>query len=137
MKMTIREFMWKYEGGFFGDNTFETACEAGWHDWFCPVSKLEKRLDKLYPKIKVIVQSEKINIDTMFVVFENVCPAEGSLYDRFAIGGMKSDETLYVIVPKSGHKGDKGRAELWGRENGLNGPIITGTWETIKTYFGV
>jgi hypothetical protein len=137
MKMTIREFMREYEGGAFCDKSFETACKAGWNDWFCPVSSLKRRLDKLYPKIKEIVQSEKINIDTMSVFFHNIYPGEGSLFDEFKICDMKYGGVLYVIVPRSGHKTDKGRAELWGRENEFNGPIVAGNWEAIKTYFGI
>jgi hypothetical protein len=136
--MTIREFMREYEGGAFCDESFETAYEAGWRAWFCPVSSLKRRLDKLYPKIKEVVQSEKINIDTMQMLFQNNCPDVGSLYyDEFKICDMKTGEIIYAIVPRSEHKSDKGRAELWGMENVFNGPLVAGSWETIKTYFGI
>jgi hypothetical protein len=50
---------------------------------------------------------------------------------------MKDGETIYIIIPKSGHTCDEGRSELWGIGNGFHGPIVTGTWKTIKTYFGI
>jgi hypothetical protein len=73
----------------------------------------------------------------MYVCFQNCCPGEGRLYDEFRICGIKEGETIYVIVPRSGHRYAKGRAELWGKENEFNGPIVSGIWKTIKTYFGI
>jgi hypothetical protein len=76
IKKTIREFMRGYEEGAFNDTSYETACKAGWYDWFCPVTGLKDRLDRLYPTIREVVQSKKINIDTMFLLFQNCCPGE-------------------------------------------------------------
>jgi hypothetical protein len=112
-------------------------CAAGWYDWFCRKSSLKRRLDKLYPKVRDIAQSSKINLDAMFVFFQNCCPGEGSLYDEFKICDMETYSVIYVVVPKSGHKCDNGRAELWGRENGFKGPLVAGTWKNIKVYFGI
>jgi hypothetical protein len=137
MRITIRDFMKEYEEGAFEDKSLETMCKAGWHDWFCDESQLKNRLGKLYPKIKEIVRSKKIDIDAMFVRFENCCPGVGSLYDEFRICDMETGDVIYAVTPRSGHTDDKGRAELWGRENEFNGPIVTGMWETITAHFGV
>jgi hypothetical protein len=136
MKMSIREFIRKYEGGAFNDKSFETMCAAGWYDWFCRDSSLKKRLDKLYPKIVEVIQSKKINIDAMYVLFQNCCPGGGSLYDEFKICDMETGDIIYTVVPKSGQECNKGRAVLWGRENGFKGPLVAGTWKNIKTYLG-
>jgi hypothetical protein len=135
--MTIREFIRKYESGSFKDNSLETMCAAGWHDWFCGDSCLKSKLDKLYPKVAAVSQSKKINLDAMCVLFQNCCPGEGSLYDEFKICDKKTGGVIYVVVPKSGHKCYNGRAELWGRENGFKGPLVAGTWKNIKAYFGI
>jgi hypothetical protein len=137
MSMTIREFIRKYESGGFKDNSLETMRAAGWYDWFCKDSCLKSKLDKLYPKVVAVSQSKKINPDTMYVFFQNCCPGEGSLYDEFKICDMRTGDVVYVVVPKSGHKCDKGRAELWGRENNFKGPLVAGTWKNIKAYFGI
>jgi hypothetical protein len=137
MSTTIREFIRKYEGGAFNDKSFETMRAAGWYDWFCRKSSLKRRLDKLYPKVVEVSRSKKINIDTMYVFFQNCCPGEGSLYDEFRICNMGTCDVIYVVVPKSGHACDNGRAELWGRENEFNGPLVAGTWKNIKAYFGI
>jgi hypothetical protein len=136
MSMTMREFMREYDAGAFEDKSLKTMSAAGWRDWFCRDSSLKKKLDRLYPKVKKIAQSKKINPDTMCVFFQNCCPGEGSLYDEFIICDMKTGG-VYVITPKSGHKCDKGRAVLWGRENGFNGSLIVGTWKRIEDYFGI
>jgi hypothetical protein len=135
--MTLREFMDKYEDGCFADKSCKTMCEAGWCDWFCRDSALKGKLDRLYPKVKAAAQSKKINIDTMYVLFQNNCPGEGKLYDEFKICGIRSGKVIYAAVPRSGHTCDKGRAELWGRENEFKGPIVTGTWKDIKAYLGI
>jgi hypothetical protein len=134
---TMREFMQEYEGGVFSDKSFKAMREAGWYDWFCRKSSLGTKLDKLYPKVREIARSTKIDPDTMYVFFQNCRPGEGTLYDEFRICDMKTCSVIYVVIPKSGHKCDEGRAELWGRENGFDGPIVTGKWRAIKTYFGI
>jgi hypothetical protein len=106
-------------------------------DFSCCLWLNSYKLDKLYPKVRKIAQSKKINLDATYVFFQNCCPGEGSLYDEFKICDMKTGDVIYVVVPKSGHKCDKGRAELWGRENGFKGPLVAGTWKNIKAYFGI
>jgi hypothetical protein len=136
-RMSIREFMREYKGGSFNDNSLDTIYAAGWYDWFCPEAYLKKRLDKLYPKVRKIVRSKKINIDAMFLLFQNCCPGEGPLYDEFKIGDMETGHILYTVVPKLCRNEYKGRAGLWGRENEFNGPLVVGKWKDIEAYFGI
>jgi hypothetical protein len=135
MRSTVREFIKNYEIGKYDDSSTDTMINAGWHDWFCGDKALKRKLDKLFPKITQIAHSEKINMDTMFVFFKNNCPYNGTLYDDFRFCDMKSGDVVYTVIPASGHTKTKGRAELWGRENNFEKPIIAGTWKDIKAYF--
>ena len=46
----------------------------------------------------------------------------GPLYDDFRIVDIETGNVIYTVIPKCGHSG---LAELWGRENNFEGPILT------------
>jgi hypothetical protein len=43
----------------------------------------------------------------MYVLFQNCCPGEGSLYDEFKICDMEMGDIIYTVVQKSGHECNK------------------------------
>ena len=135
--ITVREFMRNYDRGVYDSNDVNTMIEAGWYDWFCRDKNLKKRLDALFPKVKEIVLSQKINPHTMYVFFKNNCPVYGSLYDDFRFCDMKTGDVIYTVIPASGHKANKGQAELWGRENNFKEALVKGTWNDIRKYFDI
>jgi len=135
--ITVRNFMRNYDRGEYDRDDVDTMIEAGWYDWFCKDKQLKKRLDALFPKVKEIVLSQKINPHTMYVFFKNNCPVIGSLYDDFRFCDMKTGEVIYTVVPASGHKANKGKAELWGRENHFKEALVEGTWADVRKYFGI
>jgi len=134
-KLTIRQFIQNYESGKYANSELNTMIAAGWHDWFCEDTELKQKLDAMFPLLKQIVYSQKINIDTMYVFFKNNCPGTGDLYDDFRISEISNDDVVYTITPSCGHERTKGQASIWGRENGFEKPIITGTWEDVSNYF--
>jgi hypothetical protein len=125
------------ESGAFDAPDVSTQISAGWYDWFCRDSSLAAKTRKLAPKVKRITRSAKVNTETMYVFFKNNCPVSGSLYDDFRLCDLATGDVIWTIIPSSGHKVDEGCAELWGRENNFEGPILTGTMQEIYTYFGV
>lgn len=135
--MPIRKFIEEFDAGRFEDNSVNIQIYAGWYDWFCRDASLVGKTRTLGRKMKQLAGSTKINIDTMYVFFKNNCPMHGSLYDDFRICDMKTGNVIYTITPSCGHTSNKGRAEVWGRENNFDGPIVTGTWKDVKTFFGV
>jgi hypothetical protein len=137
MDITVREFIRNYENGGYNSDDTDTMIAAGWRDWFCRDTSLKGKLDRLFPRVKLIAGSKKINQDRNYVFFKNNCPCYGSLYDDFRFCDMKTGEMIYMVIPASGHKRTKGRAELWGRENGYEKPLVEGTWKQIRDYFEV
>jgi hypothetical protein len=135
-KTSVLEFIRNYSKGVYDSKDTDTMIKAGWYDWFCRDTYLKAKLDKLFPKVVEIAFSGKINIEKSYVFFKNNCPMFGSLYDDFRICDISTGDVLYTIIPASGHESTKGRAELWGRENNFEKPIVTGTWKNIKAYFG-
>lgn len=105
------------------------------YDWFCLEKELPKRREILDGKLLSIVHSPKINIDKHYVFYKNNCPCVGKLYDDLRICEMGSGDVVYTVTPKTGHTTHKNRAEIWGRENKFDGPILTGTWDDVIKFF--
>lgn len=106
-----------------------------WYDWWCRETSLANKGNHLMQKLRAIADSKKFDNDKTYVFFKNNCPAIGTLYDDFRICDIETGDVIYTVVPASGHKCRKGKAEVWGKENDFNGPILTGTWKEVKAWF--
>lgn len=113
--------------------------KEAWFDWWCPDSRLPTKTLKLVALLRQLTFSPKININQSYVLFKNNCPLEGNLYDDFRICDLKAKKVLYCIVPVSGHTVHKGRSEVWDFvvNPDAQEPVVTGTWNDVKAYFGV
>jgi hypothetical protein len=134
---TLKQWIALMDAGAFEGADVHTQINAGWYDWFCRDSALANKTRKLARMVKRVAKSAKVNGDSMYVFFKNNCPVNGSLYDDFRICDVESGDVIWTVIPRSGHKCDDGQAELWGRENHFNGPILVGTMKDIYHYFGV
>ena len=134
--ITVREFIRNYENGRYDNSDKETMIDAGWYDWFCDDEELKPRLDAMFPKIKEIAVSSKIDVDNMYVFFKNNCPGRGDIYDDFRFCEMENGDVVYTITPESGQESIKGQSEVWGKENGFEGALAKGTWDDITAFFG-
>lgn len=106
-----------------------------WYDWFCKDSSLESRGEKLLDKLSRIAFSKKFDLTNTYVFFKNNCPMQGKLYDDFRICDLKSGAVLFTVTPSSGHKSDNGMAEVWGKENDFEKPLVQGTWKDVIKFF--
>jgi hypothetical protein len=135
--MYIRQFIKEFDAGNFEDNTVNTQISAGWYDWFCRDTSLLGKTRVLGRKVKQLMKSNKINVNTQYVWFKNNCPMFGHLYDDFRIADMETGDVIYTVIPSCGHTSSKGQAQVWGRENNFQEPLIAGSWKDVKTFFGV
>ena len=106
-----------------------------WYDWFCRESSLKRKGEALLKKLELIASSNKFNNDKCYVFFKNNCPCVGNLYDDFRICDKETGDVLYCVIPKSGHKCDKGHAQVYGVDNDFREPIVEGTWREVKAWF--
>jgi hypothetical protein len=136
-EMNIETFATRFLCGDFDMNTRSTQIEAGWYDWFCRDTSLGAKTQKLGSKVLQLMKSSKIDVKKNYVFFKNNCPMLGSLYDDFRICDMETGNVIYTIIPSSGHTSNKGKAEVWGHENGFKGPLVSGTWRDVKAFFGI
>lgn len=132
---SLRQQLKEFEDGMYNNTDTIVQIDAGWYDWFCKDKQLARKTQTLYRKVKQIAESSKINLDTMYVFFKNNCPLDGTLYDDFRICSLETGDVIFTVTPKSGFRKDKGRSEIYGRENNFNGPIVVGSWEDIVQWF--
>lgn len=132
--MSINTFAERFLRGDFDLNDRKTQIEAGWYDWFCRDTSLAAKTEKLGRKVLQLMKSTKIDIEKNYVFFKNNCPMRGGLYDDFRVCDMETGDVIFTIVPRCTHSG---KAEVWGRENNFNGPLVQGTWRDVKTFFGM
>jgi hypothetical protein len=134
-KINLNEWVKMFDNGDFNNPDFKTQCDAGWYDWFCSQSSLLNKTKKLGKYLKLIINSPKLSPEKQYVWFKNNCPMDGSLYDDFRIADIESGNTIFTIVPMSGHKSENGKGSVWGKSNNFNGPLFEGSWKEIKKWF--
>lgn len=135
--MKLSEFATRFKAGEFEDPRVKVQIEAGWYDWFCRDTSLKAKTANLGKKAIQLMQSPKIDSETMYVWFKNNCPMIGRLYDDFRIADLETGDVIYTIIPSSGFAATSGRAEVYGRENAFKSPLAVGSWKDIKNFFGV
>lgn len=137
-EIKVSEWVENYDKGMYDSSDRKTQIEAGWYDWFCDDDELSHYLkNELAPKVKELVKSPKINTDTMYVWFKNNCPMDGELYNDIRFADIKTGDTLFTVIPSSGHTSIQGRAEAWSYENDFKEPVVTGNWYDILQYFKI
>jgi len=102
-----------------------------WYDWCCKTSALHNRGITLLKKLKSIKNSIKFDKNNTYVFFKNNCPYFGPLCDDFRIIDKETHDIIFIVFPKN----EKGFAEVWGRENNFNSPLVEGTWKDVKIFF--
>jgi len=132
-RMSIREFLKRFDRGDFDSKDVNVQIEAGWWDWFCKDSALRNKTYYLAKKLKSLLPSPKIDIDKTYVWFKNNCLVSGKLYDDFRISDLKTGDVLYTIIPKDPTAGNK--AAVWGYENDFSEPLVVGSWKDVVHFF--
>ena len=135
--INIKTFAGNFLSGDYDSPDVKTQINAGWYDWFSRDTSLPAKTQKLGKKVLQLMKSSKIDAENNYVFFKNNCPMNGSLYDDFRICSMETGDVIYTVIPSCGHESSKGQAQIWGRENDFDGPIITGSWNDVKQFFGV
>lgn len=106
----------------------------GFYDWFCSDKALAAKGQRLLKIALALSKSPRINEEKTGVIFKNNCPLFGSLYDDLRFIDSNGN-VIFNIVPHSGHDSNKGRAEIWGKENDFEQPLFEGTWKEAKKWF--
>jgi hypothetical protein len=134
-KMTIREFIEKFEAGVFDKPDVSTQCDAGWHDWFCRPTSLVNKTKRLGKLVIQLSKSPKVDIDKMYVFFKNNCPVGGHLYDSFSFCDIEDSRVVWWVAPRLGYNIDslRGMAQVFDAEKGED--VVTGTWKDVKNFF--
>lgn len=120
--ISLKEQLEAFENGEYLDtNGKETVC-FNFYDWFCKQSSLQRKSKRLFTMVKRWVKERNTDTEKVYVFFKNNCPMNGPLYDDFRICDLETGDVIYTVTPKSGHSG---KAEVWGRQNNFEEPIVT------------
>ena len=114
---------------------FEALKDICFYDWFCKDTSLATKSKTLINKFKQISTSTKFDLAKTSLLFKNNCPGVGTLYDDFRIIDAITRDVMYTVIPSSGFTSNKGKSEVWGKENNFEQPLITGTWKEVKEFF--
>lgn len=117
-KISIREWIEKFNNGEFDDSSLRTQLAAGWYDWFCSNQSLKKRLNKMGNIIKEI-KNDYI-LDNYYLWFKNNCPINYPLYDDFRFEPFDENKRnqLYFVVSCDHPCGSKYMYEISTARNG-------------------
>ena len=103
------------------------------YDWFCEDWELKNKAIELYQKVNQIKNSKKINLETTYVFFKN--NFVNALYDDFRICDIKTGKVIYTVMPFGPYmKGDY-VANVYGRENDFDEPLVEGKWNDVVNFF--
>ncbi len=101
-------------------------------DWFCKDSSLKNKATNLFKKVKRISKSKKIDLEKTYVFFKNNW--RNTSYDDFRICDLASGEVIYTITPSIVSRGIR-QANLWGKENDFESPLVEGSWQDVVNFF--
>lgn len=120
-----------------------------WYDWFCKTKSLANKTKAMASRVNSVLKANttgrRFNPELTYVFFKNNCPAGwGPLYDDFRICDMGTGDVLYTVIPRMGRYTSRGyrrdkvtefHAELWGKDNNFEGPLVHGEWKDVIAYF--
>jgi len=114
-KLTVRQFVTKFDNGDFDTYSLKAQMDAGWCDWFCKDSALKNKTKALGKKIKAVSKLNFFDIDSSYVYMQNTWPIGGKTFDSFGIVDIETDTLIVWIAPKLGYndKRYKGKTEVF------------------------
>ena len=118
-KLTVRQFVTKFDNGDFDVDSLKAQMDAGWYDWFCKDNALKNKTKTLGKKIKDVSKLNFFDIDKTYVYMKNNCPMDGKTYDSFGICDIETGNQIVWIAPKLGYndKKYKGKTEVFMNDN--------------------
>lgn len=120
-KITLREWINKYNNGEFLNVNRKTQIEAGWFDWFCKDTSLAAKTKRMGSIVKQVKAGGKVDIDGMYVWFKNNCPLNGPLYDDFRFATIEDGRTQFTVQINCSW--NDARYTVYARENDFEEPI--------------
>lgn len=137
MHIPINTFVERFKKGEFDSDSRAVQCEAGWYDWFCRDSALQRKTAYLGKKVCDIATSKRFDPNKSYVFFKNNCPMVGKLYDSFSISDLATNDVLFCCqhLEKGSHGCDRAHWEIYDAKKGFKMAAVSGTWKDVKSYF--
>lgn len=133
-RMNLQAFVDRFRAGEFEDDSLKTQIAAGWFDWFCNDDELPAKTRRLGALVVDLIESDRIDPESTYLLFKNNLRADGVLYDDFRIVDRAEGDVLYTVLPENP---ERTGSEVWGAANDFDGPLIEGDWNDVRRFFGV
>ena len=96
-RMTLVNWIGSYMVGDFDSADVKTQIKAGWYDWFCKDSSLQKKTQRMGHIIVNLHAGGKVDFNNWYVWFKNNCPLNGPLYDDFRFARIDDGTVMFTI----------------------------------------
>lgn len=96
-RISISEWIDKYNNNEFNTYNIKKQIEAGWYDWFCKNNTLKSKTIKMGKIINKLKAGGKVKLTDWYVWFKNNCPLNGLLYDDFRFARLDSGDVMFIV----------------------------------------
>lgn len=90
-----------YQEGAFSSPDYDTQVLAGWYEWECSLDELLEKTKRFAKPILMLKNSERINLDSMFIWFTTNITEDYPPHDDFKICDIETGVILYQVFYKS------------------------------------
>ena len=98
-ELTIKQFLEKYPKKQETIHPYDKVYMHyfGWFDYHCPEQQLKKRLNKMFPVIKEVVNILDLNSNKFKYYFKNIWPCLGPKFDVWGLDSIELDDNIFQI----------------------------------------
>lgn len=96
-RISVTEWIDKYNNKEFTGRDVKTQILIGWYDWFCKDGALYRKTEKMGNIVRQVKAGGKVDLQNWYVWFKNNCPLNGPLYDDFRFSDLDTGDVQMTI----------------------------------------
>jgi hypothetical protein len=132
--VSIKEILKNADSGMYYDESRQFEIEKSWYRWDCSDSELRDKMVKFVSYLRDLVQSNRINRDTMCVSFNSNDPtySHDKFTDAMRIKDSQTGQMLFLFT----FQYDNGEyVEVIGPGHCYTEVLVSGSWKDVVKFF--